>query len=402
MPTQFPSYRNRFYFPKCQHYYCGHSLGLQPKTSARYVQIEMEDWRNMAVNAHLSGRNPWMFYQNRSKKGLAHLAGALESEVVAMNSLTTNLHLLFASFYRPKGKRTKIITEWGSFPSDQFLLESQIAFHGLDPVKHLIKIKPDKTTDLYQEHDILAAMDQAGDELALVFFSGINWITGQLYDISLITQKAHEIGAYAGFDLAHAMGNVPLQLHDNQVDFAAWCSYKFMNSGPGAVGGIFVHEKNPFINFPGFQGWWGQNYNTRFQSEMAFSPMLGSDAWQLSNVNILSNAVLQSSLDIFLEADINSLHKKSMALTSKLEYGLKTLHSFGTKFTLITPSDPKRRGATLALKIHDGERELVSKIAQQGCIVDFRSPNIMRISLAPLYTDESDIDALINSLKLIW
>ena len=308
-------YRDKFHFPDFGRdnaiYLTGHSLGLQPKTAREAIEIELEDWARYGVEGHFEGRNPWYSYHELLSEPMAGIVGAKPSEVVCMNSLTTNLHLMFVSFYRPTDSRYKIISEGRMFPSDRYLLETQTRFHGYDPDDAIIEISPRDGEGVIREEDILAAIDEHADELALVFFGGVNYLTGQLFDMSKITAAAHAVGAIAGFDLAHAAGNVPLSLHDWDVDFAAWCSYKYLNSGPGNVGAIFVHEKHgEDFNLPRFGGWWGHDKNTRFKMESGFKPMPGAEGWQLSNAPIFGMAVVKASLDIFAEVGMSALRAK--------------------------------------------------------------------------------------------
>ncbi|MFN4946269.1 MAG: kynureninase, partial [Chryseotalea sp.] len=312
-------FRKQFYIPKMKGkevvYFTGNSLGLQPLSTQKFIQQELKDWATLGVEAHLHAKRPWLYYHHFSKKSLAKLVGAKPAEVVAMNQLTVNLHLMLTTFYRPTATRYKIIAEAGAFSSDQYAFESQLNLHGLNPETSLIELKPREGEDVLRTSDIVAAIKEQGDALALVMIGAVQYYTGQLFDIKKITQAAHEVGAYAGFDCAHAIGNVPLQLHKHNVDFAVWCSYKYLNSGAGGVAGVFVHEKHHNSNLPRMGGWWGHHEKERFQMKKGFVPMPGADGWQLSNFPVLQGAAHLASLQIFDEAGIQNLRKKSEQLT---------------------------------------------------------------------------------------
>ncbi|MEP3389226.1 MAG: kynureninase [Reichenbachiella sp.] len=407
------SYRDQFHIP--QHngqdciYLVGNSLGLQPKSTRSYIEQELQDWQDLGVEGHFDERatRPWFHYHKFLKSHLAKLAGAKEMEVVSMNSLTTNLHLMMVSFYRPTAKRFKIITEAGAFPSDQYALETQLHFHAnkggvklFDPAEALVELKPREGEETLRTEDILAAIEEHKDELALVMMAGVQYYTGQLFDISAITKKGHECGALVGFDLAHAFGNVPLNLHDDQVDFAVWCSYKYLNSGPGSVSGVFVHErhsKKP--DLPRFAGWWGHDESQRFQMKKGFVPMEGADAWQLSNVNVLPSAAHLASLEIFSEAGIENLRKKSIELTGYMEFLLNELNGEEEKIQIITPADPKQRGAQLSLCLAHGGKDLFNKLGENGIIADWREPNVIRVAAVPMYNSFEDVWRFVDLLK---
>ena len=392
------SYRDKFHFPDFGRahsvYLTGHSLGLQPRTAREAIEIELEDWARFGVEGHFEGRNPWYSYHELLSEPMAGIVGAKPSEVVCMNSLTTNLHLLFVSFYRPTESKYKIISECRMFPSDRYLLETQTRFHGHDPDDAIIEIGPRDGEGVIREEDILAAIDEHADELALVFFGGVNYLTGQLFDMPKITAAAHAVGAIAGFDLAHAAGNVPLSLHDWGVDFAAWCSYKYLNSGPGSVGAIFVHEKHgQNFDLPRFGGWWGHDKNTRFKMESGFKPMPGAEGWQLSNAPIFGMAVMKSSLEIFSEAGIPALRQKSEKLTGYLEF---TINELATEFpdagiSIITSPEPHERGSQLSLNFAGRDREFFDKMTAAGVIADFREPCMIRVAPVPLYNSFEDV-----------
>lgn len=407
------SFRSQFYIPqhhgKDSIYLVGNSLGLQPKSTKSYLDQELEDWKNLGVEGHFheSAKRPWFHYHKFLKPSLAVIAGAKESEVVSLNSLTTNLHLMMVSFYRPTAKRYKIITEAGAFPSDQYVLETQIHWHAnhggqnvFDAKEALIELKPREGEDTLRTQDILDAIDLHKDELALVMMAGVQYYTGQLFDIKSITAKARACGAYAGFDLAHAFGNVPLQLHDHEVDFAVWCSYKYLNSGPGGMSGIFVHERHELdLEIPRFGGWWGHDEQSRFQMKKGFVPMSGADGWQLSNVNVLSSAAHLASLDIFAEAGMDKLRSKSILLTGFMEFLLNELNSKEEKIKIITPTDPEQRGAQLSLTLKSGGKQLFDELAAKGVIADWREPNVIRVAAVPLYNTFEEVWVFVNLLK---
>lgn len=407
------SYRAQFYIPQHQGedcvYLVGNSLGLQPKSTRKYVEQELTDWQNLGVEGHFddTATRPWFHYHKFLKSHLARLAGAKESEVVSMNSLTTNLHLMMISFYRPTAQRFKIITEVGAFPSDQYALETQLNFHAFkggeplfDPKEALIELTPRAGEETLRTQDILATIEEHKEQLALVMMAGVQYYTGQLFDIKAITQKGHECGANVGFDLAHAFGNVPLSLHEDQVDFAVWCSYKYLNSGPGSVSGVFVHERhgnNP--DLPRFGGWWGHDESQRFQMKKGFVPMPGADAWQLSNVNVLPSAAHLASLEVFSEAGIGELREKSILLTGYMEYLLNELNTDKEKIRIITPTDSKQRGAQLSLSVEGGGKYLFNKLSENGVLADWREPNVIRVAAVPLYNSFEDVWKFVQMLK---
>ena len=392
------NYRDRFHFPSFATdelvYFTGHSLGLQPNTVCAAVELELDEWAKYGVEGHFHSTNPWYSYHERLTPAMAEIVGAKESEVVCMNSLTTNLHLLFVSFYRPTKTRFKIISEARMFPSDRYLLETQAQFHGFDPDDAIIEVAPRDGERLIREEDILAAIEANADEVALVFFGGVNYFTGQLFDLQRLTEAAHAVGAIAGFDLAHAAGNVPLSLHEWDVDFAAWCSYKYLNSSPGNVGAIFVHERHGIdSDLPRFGGWWGHDKATRFEMKNGFQPMEGAQGWQLSNVPILGMSAMKASLDIFAEAGMTALREKSEKLTGYLEYTVDRLaEEFpDANIRLITPRDPAQRGSQISIDIAGRERLLFDDMIAAGIIADFREPCIIRIAPMPLYNSFEDV-----------
>ena len=392
------AYREQFCFPELGTdelvYFTGHSLGLQPRTVRPAVELELDEWAKYGVEGHFISTNPWYSYHERLTPPMARIVGARESEVVCMNSLTTNIHLLFVSFYRPTATRYKIIAEAKMFPSDRYLLETQAKFHGFEPDDAIIEVGPREGERLIRHEDILAAIDANADELALVFLGGVNYFTGQLFDMPELTRAAHDVGAIAGFDLAHAAGNVSLALHDWDVDFAAWCSYKYLNSGPGNVGAIFVHERHGrSFDLPRFGGWWGHDKDTRFQMQPGFQPMEGAEGWQLSNVPILGMAAMKASLDVFDEAGMQALCEKSEMLTGYLEF---TIDQLAQEFpdadiSMITPRDPAQRGCQLSMDVAGRERKLFDDMIAAGVIADFREPCIIRMAPVPLYNNFEDV-----------
>ncbi|HEY9045899.1 MAG TPA: kynureninase [Ohtaekwangia sp.] len=388
-------YRNRFHIPSLNKkpaiYLIGNSLGLQPKTTKKYIQQELDDWAALGGEGHEHAKRPWLHYHQFAKKALANIVGAKPSEVVAMNQLTVNLHLLLVSFYTPTTERYKIIAEAGAFSSDQYAFETQIRFHGLNPDTALIELKPREEEFALRTEDILNAIEEHGKETALVLLGGVQYYTGQFFDIKKITAAAHQQGSIAGFDLAHAVGNVPLQLHKDEVDFAVWCSYKYLNSGPGAIAGAFVHEKHSETNRPRFAGWWGHAANERFQMKKGFKPMPGVDGWQVSNVPIFQSAAHLASLEIFQEAGIKALRKKSIALTSYLEYILKEIDPLENTVKIITPANPDERGCQLSLFMKQNGKKIFTQLSKHGVIADWREPNVIRIAPVPLYNTFEDV-----------
>lgn len=398
-------FRQEFYLPQHEGkdliYFNGNSLGLQPRKSRNYLEEEMLQWERLGVEGHFEGRNPWFDYHKCCKKTLAEIVGASESEVTPMNSLTVNLHLLWVSFYQPQGRRNKILMEAQAFPSDQYVAESQAKFHGLDPEEVIVEIYPRPGEYTIQTEDILAKIDELGDELALVFLGGVNYYTGQFFELPKIAEAGHKAGAFVGFDLAHTVGNLPLALHNWQVDFAAWCSYKYLNSGPGGIAGIFVHEKHLLRqDLPRFNGWWGYEEQTRFQMRKGFIPEPSVDAWQLSNVPIMLLAGHRAALDIFAEAGIQRLREKSLQLTGFLEYVIQEI-SLNTNFPMqiITPTDPEQRGCQLSLIIPEKGRDIFAFLQKAGIRLDWREPDVMRLAPVPLYNTFEEVYRLGERLE---
>jgi kynureninase len=390
------SYRSRFLIPKINGkpsiYFTGNSLGLQPKSTKKFVDEELNDWSKLGVEGHFHAKRPWLHYHKFSKKALAKIVGAKSTEVVAMNQLTVNLHLMMVSFYRPTKTRFKILVEAGAFGSDQYTFESQVRFHGLTPDATIIELTPREGEFTLRTEDILKAIDENQNEIALVIFGAVQYYSGQFFDIEKITKAGHNAGAIVGFDLAHAIGNVPLQLHKHNVDFAAWCGYKYLNSGPGGMSGIFVHEKHAQrFDLPRFAGWWGHDEKERFQMKKGFKPMAGADGWQLSNFPILTGAAQLASLEIFEAAGMSALRKKSISLTNFLEFLLNSIEDHKNYFTIITPFDPKQRGCQLSLLMTKNGKKVFDKITKVGVIADWREPNVIRVAPVPLYNSFEDV-----------
>ena len=390
------SFREKFVFP--QHngepvlYFCGNSLGLQPLAVREAVNAELDHWGEHAVEGHFRGEKPWMYYHKFLTEATARLVGALPHEVVVMNTLSVNLHLMMVSFYRPSGKRYKIIMEAGAFPSDQYAVESQVRFHGFEPADAIVEVAPREGEETLRTADILETISRHGNETALVLFSGVQYYTGQFFDLKAITEAAHRAGAYAGFDLAHTAGNLPLELHEWGPDFAVWCSYKYLNSGPGGPSGVFVHERHANSpELPRFAGWWGHDEDSRFRMEKGFRPMHGAAGWQLSNAQILSFAAHLASLNLFDEAGMNRLRVKSLLLTAYLEYTLTSARDRGLDFRIITPNESNSRGCQLSLLTGPEGRALFDRLTAQGVVTDWREPNVIRFAPVPFYNSFTDI-----------
>ncbi|MDX5438108.1 MAG: kynureninase [Pontibacter sp.] len=389
-------FRERFHYPQVNGqdaiYFCGNSLGIQPKSTQMYIDNEMYKWANLAVEGHFKCEEPWFDYHRLLTAGAARIVGAKESEVVIMNQLTVNLHLMMVSFYRPTAKRFKIITEGGAFPSDQYALESQARFHGFNPDEAVVELFPREGEHTLRTEDILASIKEHGEELALVMMGGINYYTGQVFDMEAITKAGHEVGAIVGFDLAHAAGNVPLKMHDWGVDFAVWCTYKYLNSGPGGPSGTYVHERhgnNP--DLPRFAGWWGHDAQARFQMKKGFIPMQGAEGWQLSNGQIIPFAMHRASLELFDEAGMENLRAKSLKLTGYLEYLIDDVQVGKDVLEMITPRDPQARGCQISLLVKKDARKLFNMLMDAGIIVDYREPNVIRVAPTPLYNSFEEV-----------
>lgn len=366
-------------------YFNGNSLGLMPRRARELVERELDEWARLAVDAHLEADVPWFSYHEVFRDPLARLVGARPGEVVAMNSLTVNLHLLMASFYRPTARRHRILVEDRAFPSDLYAAQSQLRLHGFDPEEGIVVARPRAGEACLRTEDVVGLIEERGDEIALVLMSGVHYLTGQWFDIPTITEAARNMGCAVGWDLAHAAGNVPLRLHDWGVDFAAWCSYKYLNAGPGAVAGCFVHERHAAAGLPRLAGWWGHDPATRFQMhlERRFRPQPGAEGWQVSNPPILSMAPLRASLAIFEEAGIEALRAKSRVLTGYLEWLLRRIPS--GLLHILTPADPDSRGCQLSLRVASGPKDLARRLHEAGVACDFREPDVIRVAPVPLY-----------------
>ena len=394
------NYREQFHIPTAEYggdcvYLSGHSLGLQPKRVRDYVELELAEWARFGVEGHFCARNPWVTYHKLLTEQTARLVGALPIEVVVMNSLTVNLHLMMVSFYRPTRERYKILIEASAFPSDQYAVASQIRFHGFDPASALIELKPRADESCIREEDIQRVIEDEGSSIALILLGGVNYATGQVFDIASIASVGHKKGCIVGSDLAHAAGNLELNLHDSDVDFAIWCSYKYLNGGPGAVGGCFVHERHARdFTLPRFTGWWGHDEQRRFLMEPTFIPMDGAEGWQLSNAPVFSMAALRASMDIFDQVGMERLRAKSVALTGHLELLLSKHMS--DRFSIITPREPLRRGAQLSIRIPNGGRNLHHELIKRGVVCDWREPDILRAAPVPLYNSFQDVHRFVE------
>ncbi len=380
-------------------YFTGNSLGLQPKSAKSFINQELSDWATLGVEGHFHAKRPWLYYHKFSKKALAKLTGAKPMEVVTMNQLTVNLHLMMMSFYRPTSSRFKILTEAGAFPSDQYAFESQLKLHNLNPEEALIELKPRTGELTLRIEDILKAIDEHSGQLALVIFGAVQYYSGQFFDIKKITEAGHRAGARVGFDLAHAIGNVPLSLHKHEVDFAVWCSYKYLNAGPGGIAGAFVHEKhadNP--DLIRLAGWWGHQEKDRFMMKKGFIPMPGADGWQLSNFPVMAGAVHLASLEIFEEAGIRNLRKKSVQLTGFLEFLLKSIKQNSDYFTIITSRHPDERGCQLSILIKKNGKKIFDSISQAGVMADWREPDVIRVAPVPLYNTYEEVFQFVGIL----
>ena len=382
-------------------YFCGNSLGLQPKAARAAVEQEFADWQRLGVEGHFHGTSPWLHYHETLTAATARLVGAQPIEVVVMNNLTVNLHLLLVSFYRPTATRYKILMEGGAFPSDQYAIESQARLHGLDPAEAIVELLPRPGEHTLRTEDILTTIAGLGDSLATVLIGGVNYYTGQAFDMAAIAAAGHAVGALVGFDLAHAAGNLHLHLHDWDVDFACWCSYKYLNSGPGGTSGVFVHER--FAHRPDLvrlAGWWGHDPGDRFQMKKGFRPMAGAAGWQLSNAQIFPMAIHRASLEIIDRAGgMAALRRKSEQLTQYLEEVILGLRLPKTQLEIITPADPAQRGCQLSVLVHERGRELFDYLAAQGIIADWREPNVIRLAPVPLYNSFEDVSRAGAALK---
>ncbi len=399
------TYRNQFHIPKNKQgndliYMTGNSLGLQPKSTKSYINQELEDWANLGVEGHTEAKNPWLPYHEFLTKSTAKVVGAKPIEVVVMNTLTTNLHLMMVSFYQPTKTRFKILIESDAFPSDKYAVESQLRHHGFDDKEGLILWKPRENEELLRYEDLETILKEQGDEIALIMIGGVNYYTGQYFDLKRITKLGHQHDCMVGFDCAHGAGNVKLNLHDSGADFAVWCTYKYLNSGPGSLAGCFINERhahNKALNR--FTGWWSHNKTTRFNMRDEFDQLPGAEGWQLSNPPILSMAAIKASLDIFNEVGIEKLVKKSKKLTGYFEFLLKQLGENAIK--IITPSNPEERGCQLSIQVLNADKTLHNKLTEAGVISDWREPDVIRCAPVPLYNSFEDVYLMVEKLKLI-
>ncbi len=402
-------FRDEFHIPKQaagneEIYFCGNSLGLQPKRAADYVNEFLRDWAALGVRGHFEGNHPWLPYHEFLTQGLASLVGAKPNEVVAMNSLTVNLHLMMVSFFRPTPTRFKILIEDHAFPSDTYAVDSHLRYHGLDPAQALVKIAPRSGEELLRSEHLFQLIEQEKDSLALILLPGVQYYTGQVLPMPEIVRRGHAVGALVGFDLAHAIGNIVLNLHDWNADFAAWCSYKYLNSGAGSVAGCFIHERHvKDASIPRFAGWWGHDKSTRFQMGSEFHPIPTAEGWQLSNPPILSLAAIRASLDVFTQAGgMPVLRVKSEKLTGYLEY---LLHAeCGDHIAIITPTDPAQRGCQLSLTIRSDQylgKEVHQRLESAGIACDWREPNVIRIAPTPLYNTFEEVYRFVHLLKAL-
>jgi kynureninase len=395
-------YRTQFHMPKLNGkaatYFCGNSLGLQPKSVKGYLLQELDDWAMHGVEGHFEAKRPWFSYHHFFTKSLAKLVGAKEKEVVAMNTLTVNLQLLMLSFYRPTAKRYKIIMEAGAFPSDMYAVETLVQHLGLKPKDAIIEIAPRKGEHIIQEEDILQAIQKNKSSLAMLMFGGVNYYTGQVFDLAKITAAAQKAGAKVGFDLAHAVGNIPLQLNKWNIDFACWCTYKYLNSGPGAVGGIYINEQYAADGkTPRLGGWWGHNEKTRFKMEKGFDPMPSAQSWQMSNAPVMNMAAHRASLDIFDEVGMKNLRAKSEQLSGFLRFLLEQLSNLD--FEIITPREKHQAGCQLSLLFKKNGKQVFEHLQKNGIIADWREPNVIRVAPVPLYNSFEDAYDLYEALK---
>ncbi len=396
-------YREQFHIPTDDNgnpwlYFTGNSLGLQPKNTKKYIQQELDDWANFGVEGHFEAQNPWMPYHEFLTESMAKIVGAKPIEVVIMNTLTTNLHLLMVSFYQPTKTKYKIVIESDAFPSDRYAVESQLKFHGFDPAESLVEWKPREGEVLLRIEDLETIMEEQGDEIALLMIGGVNYYTGQFLDLKKIAALGHAKGCMVGIDLAHGAGNISPELHDSGVDFAAWCTYKYMNSGPGSLGGLFVHEKHAHnSDLNRFAGWWSHNKETRFNMRQPFDVMPGAEGWQLSNPPILSMAAIRASLDLFNEVGMEALRTKSELLTGYFEYLIQQIDT--DRIQIITPSDPKQRGCQLSVQVKNADKALHKALMDANIITDWREPDVIRCAPVPFYTSYEDVYNMVELLK---
>ena len=398
-------YREQFHIPKDKDgnnwlYFTGNSLGLQPKATQKYIQQELEDWANFGVEGHFEAKNPWMPYHEFLTESMAKIVGAKPIEVVIMNTLTTNLHLLMVSFYQPTKTKYKIVIESDAFPSDRYAVQTQLDFHGFDANEGLIEWKPRPGEELLNIEDLETILEEQGDEIALLLIGGVNYYTGQYLDLKKIAQLGHAKNCMVGIDLAHGVGNIKPDLHNSGVDFAAWCTYKYLNSGPGSLGGLFVHEKHAHNKkLKRFAGWWSHNKATRFNMRQPLDVIPGAEGWQLSNPPILSMAAIKASLDMFNEVGMDALREKSERLTGYFEFLINELNN--NKIKIITPSNPKERGCQLSIQVKDADKNLHKKLTEAHIITDWREPDVIRCAPVPLYNTFEDVYRMVDKLKAI-
>ena len=398
-------YRNQFHIPKDKYgndwlYFTGNSLGLQPKSTKEYINQELEDWANFGVEGHFEAKNPWMPYHEFLTESMAKIVGAKPIEVVVMNTLTTNLHLLMVSFYQPTKTKYKIVIESDAFPSDRYAVQTQLEFHGFDAKEGVIEWKPRKGEELLNIEDLETILEEQGDEIALLLIGGVNYYTGQYLDLKRIAELGHSKDCMVGIDLAHGAGNIKPELHDSEVDFAAWCTYKYLNSGPGSLAGLFVHEKHAYNkNLKRFAGWWSHNKSTRFNMRQPLDVIPGAEGWQLSNPPILSMAAIKASLDMFNEVGMDALRKKSIKLTGYFEFLINELNN--DKIKIITPSNPEERGCQLSIQVKDADKSLHQKLTDVHIITDWREPDVIRCAPTPLYNTFEDVYRMVEKLKEI-
>ncbi len=399
-------FRNEFHVPRSDNgeeeiYFAGNSLGLLPKRAPKYVDEELEKWKRLAVKAHFSGENPWMPYHELLAEPMARLVGASQTEVVTMNALTVNLHLMMASFYRPTRERHRILLEEHAFPSDDYALESQAILHGFDPAEALVRLQPAEGKHTIDTDDVARVLEREGESIALVLLPGVQYYTGQAFEIEAITRLGHEKGCVVGFDLAHAAGNLVLRLHEWNVDFAVWCTYKYLNSGPGSVGGCFVHERHGLQpDRPRLAGWWGHDKKSRFRMEPGFRPIPGAEGWQLSNPPILSLAAIRASLDVFMEAGgMEPLREKSLRLTAYLEWLLQ--REIGDSVEILTPAEPRQRGCQLSLRVTSSRsgKAVFEELEASGVTCDWREPDVLRVAPVPLYNRYEEVHRFVEILR---
>jgi kynureninase len=403
MEDPLASYRGQFHIPKDKNgndwlYFTGNSLGLQPKATQQYIQQELDDWAKFGVEGHFDAKNPWLDYHQLLTDKMAKIVGAKPLEVVVMNTLTVNLHLLMASFYQPSKTKYKIVIESDAFPSDRYAVQSQLKFHGFDEVEGLIEWKPREGEDTLNITDLETIVAEEGDHIALLLIGGVNYYTGQYLDLQRIAEIGHRKNCFVGIDLAHGAGNIQPNLHESGVDFAAWCSYKYLNAGPGSLSGVFVHERHAENkDLPRFAGWWNHNRNTRFNMRQPFDVMEGAEGWQLSNPPILSMAAVNASLDLFEEVGMHKLREKSIKLTGYFEFLINEIPTDALK--IITPKNPEERGCQLSIQLKNADKSLHKKLTKNNIITDWREPDVIRCAPVPLYNSFEDVYRMVEGLK---